>query len=167
MASAQASTDARRVVALELLTGRRELSALPELASDPGVKVETGLEARLMRPAGRALVTIGKLQIVGPLEREEVRTRVEQTHERLESCYARTLVERPTLRGTAIFGFTVAWEGNVDRVELESSTLGDGWMEECLRRTIEGIRFDESEGTGFAERDGESAAQIVLQFDPG
>jgi hypothetical protein len=164
---AQASTDARRAVALDLLRGRHELDALPELATDPGVTLETGLEARLLRPAGRALVTIGKLEMVGQLEREEARTRVEQTHERLESCYARTLAVRPTLRGVAIFRFTVAWEGNVDRVELGSSDLGDPWMEECLRRTIEGVRFDEAEGTRFAEGEGESAGQIVLQFDPG
>jgi hypothetical protein len=164
---AQAPTDARRVAARELLRGRHELAALPELASDPGVTLETGLEGRLLRPAGRALVTIAKLEIVGQLEREEARVRIEQTHERLESCYARTLVERPTLRGTAIFKFTVAWEGNVDRVELASSDLGDAWMVECLRRSIEGIRFDEAEAAPLAEQDGQSAAQLVLQFDAG
>lgn len=164
---ARASADARRVVAIDLLQGRHELATLPELASDPGVKIETGLEARLLRPAGRSLVTIGKLEIVGRLEREEVRVRIEQAHERLEDCYARTLAVRPTLRGSAIFKFTVAWEGNVDRVELASSDLGDAWMEECLRRTIEGVRFDEVEGGGFAEQEAQSAGQLVLQFDPG
>ncbi len=164
---AKASADARRVEALELLRGRSKVDALPELASDPGVKIETGLEARLLRPRGRALVTIGKLELVGQLERDEARTRIEQAHERFEDCYARTLAVRPTLRGSAIFKFTVAWEGNVDRVELPSSDLGDAWMEECLRRTIEGVRFDEVEGAGFAEQEAESAGQLVLQFDPG
>lgn len=63
---------------------------------------------------------------------EKVAARMEPVQE----CFNKTQAREKTLAGKVNFEWTIRSDGKVDVVEVKSSTMNNGMVEECIKRVI-------------------------------
>jgi TonB family protein len=86
------------------------------------------------QPAGepRRDVIPGQAQVRGSLDKEIIRRVVRRHINEVRFCYELEARKNPPLAGRVSVQFTISPEGKVDRSALQSSTLGDPRVENCV-----------------------------------
>src|SRR5690606_6060100 len=72
----------------------------------------------------------------------------QQRRSDIRACYEAGVRKNPLLEGRVTYRFVVASAGEVERVDVEQTTLGSPAVLKCISRLIEGLRFDPPEGGG-------------------
>ncbi len=93
-------------------------------------------------------VRMGATQVSGRLPPEVIQRIVRQNFGRFRLCYENGLRIAPNLAGTVSIGFTIGRGGDVANTRVDSSTMGDTTVEQCLASSFARLTFPEpDEGT--------------------
>ncbi|MEL6342520.1 MAG: AgmX/PglI C-terminal domain-containing protein [Myxococcota bacterium] len=93
--------------------------------------------------------TAGEMTLIGSLPRTEIEKAIQRKMASFNNCYERGLVKNPALAGYMKVKFIIAADGGVSSVSVESSTLSDGEVVSCIKRSIKRLRFPSPEGGGI------------------
>ena len=88
------------------------------------------------------------LGLRGSLDKEVIRAEIRRHLDEVRNCYERRLVRNGSLRGRVSVVFKIASNGQVVASQIQSSTMGDGEVEECVGRAVCGWHFPDPEGGG-------------------
>ena len=64
----------------------------------------------------------------------------------LVSCYNRARAKKPGLKGKVVMKWRIGLDGKTFKVLVESTTLNDKSVEDCLRRQLEAAHFPKPKG---------------------
>jgi len=153
----QADLQGTSMVLEEGRMGRRDAAASdsPPAAVDPSAPDESpgaGAGAGAPPPAARSAVrppetAIGNPTVTGgKFEPASVRLVMRRNQARLNYCYERELVAKPTLAGTVVFNFTIAPPGVVIEAAITKSTLSNASAEKCMLDTLRRIEYGKLPG---------------------
>ncbi len=95
-------------------------------------------------------VTPGTAQIVGTFDKEIIRRIIRQHLAEVRFCYESQLLKRPALYGRVMMQFTIAGTGRVVTSAVQSSTLNDGTVEQCIADAVHRWEFTRPPGGGIA-----------------
>ena len=65
---------------------------------------------------------------------------------KIQRCYQDELDKKPGLKGKIVVAFTIDPDGTVPSATVDSSTVADPDLEECICRTFEGLTFPAHRG---------------------
>ncbi len=82
----------------------------------------------------------------GQLDIEQLRREMKNRVGALRSCYERALRRNPQLSGKLLLRFTIVPAGSITGVQLESDSLDDPDMSNCVRRLVLSWRFPAPQG---------------------
>ena len=97
---------------------------------------------------------------VDRLDRDAIRGVFAGASADVQRCYERGLLEDATLEGQVIAHLTIAEDGTVSELSLESSTLASDSVNACLEESLESLTFP-------AHRQGEVNVSYPLVFSSG
>ena len=83
----------------------------------------------------------GRPDVVGDLDRIIIRKVVNQRKRTIKQCYTDALKEPPGMSGKVVIAWQIDATGNVSEASIESSTLADESVENCLVRNAKTWRF--------------------------
>src|SRR5690606_31278043 len=86
-------------------------------------------------------VLAGKTITKGCLTPEVVLRTLNRVHKQAKYCYEKELQTHPGLEGKVTTSFVVGPTGAVQSSKIESSTMGNAEVEQCLLRTIRRLQF--------------------------
>jgi hypothetical protein len=70
-----------------------------------------------------------------------VQEKVEARMDAVQECFAKVQAREKTLSGKVSYEWTIRSDGKVDLVEVKSSTMNNGIVEDCIKRVIGGWTF--------------------------
>ena len=85
----------------------------------------------------------------GTLDKEDIRGLIRSHIPAVKACYERELSGKPALQGTILSRFTIASDGAVMASAIQSSTMNDAKVEDCLGREICNWEFPKPLGGGI------------------
>jgi len=85
-------------------------------------------------------------KVEGSLSRGEVQEVINKNLGKIQGCYERALLNKPTLGGKLTFEWTVATSGSVSDAREQSSTLNDQGVSKCILGVIKGMKFPKPKG---------------------
>jgi hypothetical protein len=85
----------------------------------------------------------------GMLDKEDIRGLIRSHIPAVKACYERELSGKPALQGTILSRFTIASDGAVMASAIQSSTMNDAKVEDCLGREICNWEFPKPLGGGI------------------
>jgi hypothetical protein len=151
---AQGHADRRQAV-IDLLTDGRSAESLPLAATAPGEEFDPKLAEKLApkvwvsdRPRSRsdAQVRQGKATVQGSLDKEIIRRLVRTHINEVRSCYSAGLKKNPKLAGRVTVNFVISGSGTVVSSMVESTTLADTTVENCIAKAVKRWRFPKPTG---------------------
>lgn len=93
--------------------------------------------------------TPGPMKLVGGLDKELVRRTVRAHLNEIRFCYDRELQSRPGLEGRVVTGFTISGNGAVLASVIESSSLHDATVEQCIAQAVRRWSFPKPASPGM------------------
>jgi hypothetical protein len=146
---------ARRQAVIDLLTDGRSAESLPLAATAPDEEFDPKLAEKLApkvwvsdRPRSRsdAQVRQGKATVQGALDKDIIR-RIVRTHiNEVRSCYSAGLKQNPKLAGRVTVNFVISGSGTVASSVVESTTLADTTVGNCIAKAVKRWRFPKPRG---------------------
>ena len=97
----------------------------------------------------------------GRLDKELIRRVIRQHIMEVRTCYERELSKNPKLGGRVLIHFIIGTGGEVTKSEVESSTLGNTVVEECIAAAVRSWSFPKPQGGVVSV-----TYPFVLQTDP-
>lgn len=91
----------------------------------------------------------GAAMVKGSLSKEVIRRIVHRHINEVKFCYERQLATRPDLSGRVSIKFIISGTGAVQMAAVESSTLGDPSVENCIASAVRRWTFPQPEGGGI------------------
>jgi len=91
----------------------------------------------------------GAAMVKGSLSKEVIRRIVHRHINEVKFCYERQLATRPDLSGRVSVKFIISGTGAVQMAAVESSTLGDPSVENCIASAVRRWTFPQPEGGGI------------------
>ena len=91
----------------------------------------------------------GAAMVKGSLSKEVIRRIVRRHINEVKFCYERQLATRPDLSGRVSVKFIISGTGAVQMAAVESSTLGDPGVENCIASAVRRWTFPQPEGGGI------------------
>jgi hypothetical protein len=85
-----------------------------------------------------------EIQSTDPIDPREINKRIKSRRGLFFACYQRALNRNDKLGGVIKARFTIARDGVVTAVKIESSTVGDADVGSCVARQLRGITFPTS-----------------------
>lgn len=103
-------------------------------------------EAPAKIPAGGGEVVAGATVVMGSMSKDIIR-RVVRTHmPEIRSCYETRLQLNPKLAGKVTLSFVIGTQGTVQSVKVQSSTLPDEVVGQCLTKAVKRWKFPRPDG---------------------
>lgn len=115
------------------------------------------LPARNVAPGSQTPPDAGK----GRLDKELIRRVIRQHIMEVRTCYERELSKNSKLGGRVLIHFIIGTGGEVTKSEVESSTLGNTVVEECIAAAVRSWSFPKPQGGVVSV-----TYPFVLQTDP-
>lgn len=109
-----------------------------ELKATEGGKVGLGGKKDV---AVASTIKTEQIEAKGVLDSESIREAVMKKMSSIKYCYESQLKKNPNLQGKIVVNFTIDKNGEVSRYSIESSTLNDEEVENCILRVIRRIKF--------------------------
>ncbi|MBN2576514.1 MAG: TonB family protein [Deltaproteobacteria bacterium] len=91
----------------------------------------------------------GQANVRGSLDKEIIRRIIRRHINEVKYCYEKELVKRPTLAGRIAVQFTIAASGQVIASVLQSSTMGNLRVENCVVQAVRRWEFPKPMGGGI------------------
>lgn len=94
-------------------------------------------------------VLAGRAEVRGALDKEIIRRIIRRHINEIKYCYSKELQSDESLSGRVIVGFTIAGTGQVVVSKVESSTVGNRVVEQCIVRAVRRWLFPKPKGGGI------------------
>ena len=91
-------------------------------------------------------VTPGTPEVQGSLDKDLIRRIVRRHVRELEKCYQDGLAEDPELQGRVVLAITILSTGAVGSAVVQSTTLHNQAVEQCLAAAVKGFQFPRPAG---------------------
>ncbi|MBI5609535.1 MAG: TonB family protein [Deltaproteobacteria bacterium] len=129
-------------------------------ANDAGKQVASGLEkqgtggpgpkltADVKAPAQKVIRMGGQQSADGELPPDVIKKVLADKSGAIKACYQRELQSNPDLSGAVKVKFVIGPNGAVVGVKIESSTLGNAKVDECIEAIIKLMRFPQAKNGG-------------------
>ncbi len=153
------SAEERKSAVLNLISGEVSAAQLPEVATEPGEKLDPSLRSSLA-PVRAVRIRFGKINVVGDQMPEVVRRIVRQRYPKMRHCYQTGLENNPNLQGRITIQIVIDKGGRTVAVKSASADLPDKTVIGCVVKTLRQLRFPKSD-TGQISR-----VSIPLLFMP-
>jgi TonB family protein len=122
----------------------------------------------------KADVIPGAANVRGSLDKEIVRRIIRRHINEVRYCYEQELARKPGLGGRIMVQFTIAASGQVIASVLQSSTIGNGRVENCTVQAVRRWEFPKPTGGGIVivsypfvmTPTGEAGAGVAIAADP-
>jgi hypothetical protein len=101
------------------------------------------------RRGGAPQIRSGAAMVKGSLSKEVIRRIVHRHINEVKFCYEKQLSQRPDLAGRVSIKFIIAGTGAVQMAAVESSTLGNAQVENCIAQAVRRWTFPQPEGGGI------------------
>ena len=99
--------------------------------------------------------------ILGALDRSLTMKVIDQNLGRLKYCYQREVTNNPSLKGKITVKFVVAKDGTVSKANIESSSMRNPKVEDCLTKAFMRFTFPKPKGGGMV------IVSYPFAFQPG
>lgn len=99
--------------------------------------------------SGEAPGTDGTMSHLGALDRADIQAVIQRSQGDLKHCYERGLQKNPGLSGRVEVKIVIAATGTVSQATVETSSLNDETVEQCLAERFYRLRFPEPDGGGI------------------
>jgi TonB family protein len=100
------------------------------------------------RRAQTPAIAIGQAEVRGSLDKEIIRRVIRSHVAEVKFCYERELIRQPGLQGRLLVQFMIAPTGNVTMSKVQSSTLGNANVEQCVLSAVRRWAFPKPMGGG-------------------
>jgi len=118
--------------------------------SRPGAAGNSRTDAGASAPPADGSPDGGARPLVrGSLDKEVIRSVIRSHLNEIRSCYESELSKNPDLLGRISVQFTVAFTGDVIASSLQSSTMDNASVEDCVVRTVRQWKFPKPMGGGI------------------
>jgi outer membrane biosynthesis protein TonB len=126
-------------------TGKQVASGLAKQATGgAGPKLNTEVKAKEQK-----VIRLGGQQSAdGELPPEVIKKVLADKSGALKACYQKELQSNPDLAGSIKVKFMIGPNGAVVGVKIESSTIDNSKVEECITAIIKSLRFSQAKGGG-------------------
>lgn len=94
----------------------------------------------------KAVVSSAAPSVDGELDPGVVAKEVKRRLGAVKACYERALKRNPALSGKIVVFWTITPEGTVSGITVESDTMGDPEVAQCIKQNISGWRFPRPSG---------------------
>lgn len=94
-------------------------------------------------------VTAGRAEVLGALDKEIIRRIIRRHINEVKFCYQKELQANENLGGRVIVQFTIAATGQVVVSKVQSSTLGNSQVEQCIAQAVRRWLFPKPKGGGI------------------
>ncbi|HEY3356314.1 MAG TPA: TonB family protein [Polyangia bacterium] len=101
------------------------------------------------RRAGTPDVIPGQAQVRGSLDKEIIRRVIRSHIKEVKFCYEQELLRKPDLYGRVTIQFTITPMGSVSSSAVQSSTMGNAKVEQCIARAVQRWEFPKPQGGGI------------------
>jgi hypothetical protein len=91
-------------------------------------------------------VAAGTATVKGQLSKELIDKEVRRHKAQISFCYTKQLTRFPDLHGKVLLQWIISLDGSVKGAKVKSSSLGNGDVESCMVRALQGWRFPKPEG---------------------
>ncbi len=112
-----------------------------------------GKAGKVIARKGRNKVVRGKVRpskhmakVKGSLSKAEVYDAIQRRARKIQGCYERALLRKPTLAGKISFSWTITMSGGVSGLRVKSSTIADASVSKCIIGVLKRIRFPKPTG---------------------
>ena len=97
-----------------------------------------------------AVVRVGKSAVIGTIDKVEIRRVIREHFDEVRSCYQPYLDEDSTLGGRVLLDYEIEATGEVAWATVQSTTIAEPAVAECIADALESWRFPELRGGGKA-----------------
>ena len=94
-------------------------------------------------------ITSGRVDAIGALSKEAIRRVVHRHRNEVKFCYEQGLQGRPDLEGRVTMRFMIAPSGAVQVATVQSSSLANQGVEQCVTQAVRRWAFPQPEGGGM------------------
>ena len=111
--------------------------------SQSGLEDDFGREKKVKKQTektGRASLE-GQAVILGEVDRILMRKVIRKNLKKIKSCYVSELNKTPTLSGSVKVQFVITSNGTVSKSSIQSSTMNNKTVENCIASHIEKFKF--------------------------
>ncbi len=91
----------------------------------------------------------GTAQVTGSLDKEIIRRIIRRHIYEVRFCYEQELLKKPDLYGRVMVQFTISGVGQVVASVVQSSTLNNGTVEQCIAGAVRRWEFPKPQGGGI------------------
>ena len=97
---------------------------------------------------GKSFISLdtGASDVEEGLSKEEVGAVIHRHLTEVRYCYEAAMVRMPAIAGKLVIGFMISGNGSVRSAEVNSSTLGDSGLDDCVLRRLGSWRFPHTKG---------------------
>ena len=93
-------------------------------------------------------ISVGQAVVMGSLSKEIIRRIIRRHLNQVRYCYQKELQANPRLAGRVVVKFTIDPSGKVVAVKVQSSTLNNKKVEQCVARAVKNWLFPKPTGGG-------------------
>jgi hypothetical protein len=133
--------------------GTGNFNTIGSAGRDSGGRNEYGRQVGLLTRGRRATVpevVSGVLTVRGSLDKEIIRRVVHQHMNEIKFCYDQELASKPTLAGRISVQFAISPVGQVITSVMQSTSMDDTRVENCVVNAIRRWEFPKPVGGGIA-----------------
>ena len=99
-----------------------------------------------VRKAGTSKINLGTADVHGSLDKEAIRGIIRRHINEVRFCYERELTRTPNMEGRVMVNFTIGPTGAVLASIVQSSTLGNPTVEQCIAGALRRWEFPRPQG---------------------
>ena len=125
-------------------------TATPEPVEATNAAAQTSEPASTSSEGGPAVVRVGKSAVIGIIDKVEIRRVIREHFDEVRSCYQPYLDEDSTLGGRVLLDYEIEATGEVAWANVQSTTIAEPAVAECIADALESWRFPELRGGGNA-----------------
>jgi hypothetical protein len=92
---------------------------------------------------------LGELIVLGALDQSLIQQVIKRHMAQLRYCYQKQLTNDPGLSGKVVIKFVISKDGDVSSADVQSSTMNDSKVEECISGRFMRFVFPEPKGGGI------------------
>ena len=98
------------------------------------------------RKAGASKINLGTAEVRGSLDKEAIRGIIRRHINEVKFCFERELTRTPNMEGSVMVNFTIGPTGAVVASIVQSSTLGNPTVEQCIAGALRRWEFPRPQG---------------------
>jgi hypothetical protein len=109
-------------------------------------KLKARRKGRVVRGKVRASKSRARVSGEGELDKAKVYAVIQKATRKIQGCYERALLKKPSLSGQIKFKWTIMGSGKASGVRVQSSSISDAAVAGCIRGILAKLRYPKPKG---------------------